>query len=76
MARTARVVAPGIPYHVTQRGNRRQETFFSDEDYRAYLGVMAQWCYLCAVEVWAYCLMPNQFHKLDHYNVKVLNMIL
>jgi putative transposase len=30
----ARVVAPGIPHHVTQRGNRRQETFFSVEDYR------------------------------------------
>jgi hypothetical protein len=32
MARLARVVAPGVPHHVTQRGNRRQRTFFTDED--------------------------------------------
>lgn len=33
----ARAVAPGIPHHVTQRGNRRQQTFFIDEDYQSYL---------------------------------------
>lgn len=36
MARLARVVVPGLPHHVTQRGNRRQEVFFSPEDYAAY----------------------------------------
>jgi REP element-mobilizing transposase RayT len=36
MARIARAVAPGIPHHVTQRGNRRQQTFFNDQDYQAY----------------------------------------
>ena len=35
MARIARVVSPGLPHHITQRGNRRQQTFFSNEDYRA-----------------------------------------
>ena len=40
MARIARVIAPGIPHHVTQRGNRRQQTFFSDDDYRTYLALM------------------------------------
>lgn len=29
-----RVVAPGSPHHVTQRGNRRMPAFFSDADYR------------------------------------------
>ncbi len=43
MARIARAVAPGIPHHVTQRGNRRQQTFFNDEDYQFYLEVMSQW---------------------------------
>ena len=33
MARMARVVVPGYPHHVTQRGNHRQKTFFCDEDY-------------------------------------------
>lgn len=32
MARLARAVFPGIPHHVTQRGNGRQQTFFSDRD--------------------------------------------
>lgn len=64
MARLARVVAPGFPHHITQRGNRRQQTFFSDEDYRAYKGLMAEWCGRCGVEIWAYCLMPNHVHLI------------
>jgi putative transposase len=37
MARLARIVLPGIPYHVTQRGNRRERVFFEDGDYALYL---------------------------------------
>ena len=36
MARIARIVVPDIPHHVTQRGNRRQPTFFEDADYEVY----------------------------------------
>jgi len=64
MARLARVVVPGKPHHVTQRGNRRQETFFCDDDYQAYLDLMAEWCGEHKVQVWAYCLMPNHVHLL------------
>ena len=64
MARLARVVVPGFPHHVTQRGNRRQLTFFCDGDYEIYLGLMAQWCWAWGVEVWAYCLMPNHVHLI------------
>jgi putative transposase len=42
MARIARAVAPGLPHHVTQRGNRRLQTFFGDEDYQAYLELMSE----------------------------------
>jgi putative transposase len=62
MARIARGVVPGVPHHLTQRGNRRPQTFFSDGDYRAYLNLMAEWCARGKVEVWAYCLMPNHVH--------------
>jgi putative transposase len=62
MPRLARIVAPGFPHHVTQRGNRRMETFFGDEDCAAYIGLMREWCDRCGVEVWAYCLMPNHVH--------------
>ena len=36
MARLARVVVPGLRYHVTQRGNGRPRVFFADPDYAAY----------------------------------------
>jgi putative transposase len=64
MARIARVVAVGYPHHVTQRGNRRQEVFLRDGDYKAYLDLMGEWCTLHKVEVWAYCLMPNHVHMM------------
>ena len=64
MARLARVVAPGFPHHITQRGNRRQATFFEEEDYQAYRDFMAEWCGKCEVAVWAYCLMPNHVHLI------------
>jgi putative transposase len=64
MARLARAVAAGAPHHVTQRGNRRQRTFFCDEDYAAYLDVLAQGCRSAGVEVWGYCLMPNHVHLI------------
>ena len=64
MARIARVIAAGIPHHVTQRGNRRLPTFFRDEDYQAYISLTSEWCQKCGVEIWAYCLMPNHVHLI------------
>ncbi len=64
MARTARVVAPGFPHHITQRGNRRQQTFFTDADYAAYMDLMSEWCGRYRVNIWAYCLMPNHVHLI------------
>jgi putative transposase len=64
MARIARVVVPGWPHHITQRGNRRQPTFFGPDDYEAYLDLMAEWCGRCGVAIWAYCLMPNHVHLI------------
>ncbi len=52
MARLARVVVPRVPHHVTQRGNRRQATFFNEGDYGAYLDFMAEWRRRCGVAVW------------------------
>lgn len=65
MARIARVVAPGVPHHVIQRGNRRMVTFFSERDYKEYLYLMADWCNRCEVQIWAYCLMPNHVHLIS-----------
>jgi putative transposase len=64
MARIARIVVPLIPHHITQRGNRRQDTFFKDADYREYISLMASSCNRHGVEIWAYCLMSNHVHLI------------
>jgi putative transposase len=64
MARLARVVVPGHPHHVTQRGNGRARTFFSDADYALYRDLLAENCRAADVEVWAWCLMPNHVHLI------------
>jgi putative transposase len=53
-----------MPHHVTQRGNRRQQVFFSDADYAAYVELLAEWSCEYGVEIWSYCLMPNHIHLI------------
>ncbi|SDM52842.1 transposase [Maricaulis salignorans] len=62
MPRSARIIHPGAPHHVTQRGNRRQQVFFSDGDYAQYLKLLTESCKRERVRCWAYCLMPNHVH--------------
>ena len=62
MARLARVVIPGVPHHVTQRGNRRQPVFFSDDDRRAYLALIAEAAKSSGARCLAWCLMDNHIH--------------
>lgn len=58
----ARVVVPGVPHHVTQRGNNRQDVFFCDDDRLAYLRMLAAECRRHLVEVHGLCLMTNHVH--------------
>lgn len=62
MARLPRFVLPGNPHHVTQRGNRRERTFFEDSDYALYLDLLADAALRAKTEIWSYCLMPNHVH--------------
>ena len=64
MARLARLVLPGLPYHVTQRGNRRQLTFFEDGDFALYRDLLAEGARRSGSAIWAYCLMPNHVHVI------------
>lgn len=64
MARLARIVVPYVPYHVTQRGNRRERTFFEDADYKRYRTMVGQAARRAGAEIWAYCLMPNHVHLI------------
>jgi putative transposase len=58
----ARLVVPGYPHHVTQRGNRRQCTFFEKADYQTYVSLLSALKTKAGVDIWAYCLMPNHVH--------------
>lgn len=62
MPRLSRAVFAGVPHHVTQRGNRREEIFFADEDRAAYLSWLKEYGELHDVEILAYCLMSNHIH--------------
>lgn len=62
MPRRARFVCPGVPHHVTQRGNRRGQVFFTDTDHRAYLKWLREYADAHGTEILAYCLMPNHVH--------------
>jgi len=64
MSRLARIVIPGLPHHVTQRGNRREAIFFEDGDHEIYRDLLAEQTLKAGVEVWAYCLMPNHVHLI------------
>ena len=71
MARMPRVVVPGYPHHITQRGNRRMKTFFNDGDYQYYLDLLSKEKDNAGVDIWAYCLMPNHVHLIvvpEHEN--------
>jgi putative transposase len=64
MARLARIIVPGVPHHVTQRGNRREPIFFEPGDQEIYRDLLAAHCAKASVEVWAYCFMPNHVHLI------------
>jgi putative transposase len=64
MPRPKRLNLPGVPQHVTQRGNNRQACFFEDADYRLYLSLLAVACQRHQCAVHAYVLMTNHVHLL------------
>jgi len=50
------------PFHVTHRGNHRKCVFRTDDDRRAYLGLLNQFARKFGMLIWAYCLMGNHVH--------------
>ena len=64
MPRIARIIAPGYPHHITQRGNNRAVVFYDDEDRQTYLDLLAGYTKRYALQVWAWCLLDNHVHLL------------
>jgi putative transposase len=64
MARLARVVIPGLPHLVTQRGNGGARVFFGNDDYALYRDLLVENCEAADVAIWAWCLMPTHVHLI------------
>lgn len=64
MARIPRVIIPDVPHHITQRGNRRQNVFFSDADKAHYLQILLRNIRKFGMTILAYCLMNNHIHLI------------
>jgi len=62
MPRSSRVVIPGCPHHITQRGNNRQPVFLVEEDRTFYIETLREQCERFGLAVEAYCLMDNHVH--------------
>ena len=64
MPRRPRLVARDVPLHIIQRGNNRQNCFFSDSDYLVYLDLLSRGAKNAKCAVHAYVLMTNHVHIL------------
>lgn len=62
MPRIARLVATGLPHHITQRGNYRQDVFLDDNDKIKYLSWIQEYSIQHKLSILAYCLMQNHVH--------------
>jgi len=64
MPRRARLILPGIPWHIIQRGNNRSACFYTEKDYLHYLDILESQAGKHECVVHAYCLMTNHVHLL------------
>lgn len=80
MPRSARLVVPGHPFHLTHRGNNKQKVFYSDDDRRKYLFWFEEACQEWGMRVLSFCLMDNHVHfiaianQLDSF-ARVINVV-
>ncbi len=64
MARIKRIVVPGYPHHVVQRGVRSMDIFFEEDDRAEYLHLLRQQGERFGVRFISYCLMTNHVHLI------------
>lgn len=66
MPRQARFLEPQLPYHITQRGNYKQDVFADDEDRHKYLSLLHFYSGRYHLEIWGFCLMDNHVHLIAY----------
>ncbi len=67
-----RVEYPGAIYHLTGRGDRREDIFFDDVDRQDFLKTVAEACVKVDFLVHAYCLRSNYFHLVIETPIRPL----
>ncbi len=65
MPRSRRIVVPGLPHHITQRGNRRMNVFLDVADRRVFLRILREVSLLYSLQHYSYSLMTNHFHLIS-----------
>ena len=76
MPRRARVLVPGCPHHLVQRGHNRNAVFVADEDYQYYLDNLTEWKNQLGIRIYAWCLMTNHIHLVVEALSEVSNISL
>ena len=71
MSRKKHAIAVGVLRPLTQRGNRRQSVFITDDDRRQYLDWLTEYMGRCEMQVWEYCLMTNHVHLVASPLVRI-----
>lgn len=62
MPRQARVIVPGMPHHIMQRGHNRSAVFVEPKDSQYYLDNLAEWKFEIGLKVFSCCLVTNHVH--------------
>ena len=62
MPRRKRFFFDNLPYHILNRGNRRQTIFSQPADYELFLTTIADALEKVTLAILAFALMPNHFH--------------
>ncbi len=64
MPRTARIVIPEVPHHITHRGKNQKAIFIDDLDRRSYLSILRKRSAEVGLEIHGYCLLINHIHLI------------
>ncbi|MFQ5788603.1 MAG: transposase [Thermodesulfobacteriota bacterium] len=64
MARPLRLEYPGALYHITSRGNARQDIYLDDDDRSKFLNILSNEIRQQRWNCYPYCLMSNHYHLM------------
>ena len=64
MSRPLRLELAGGLYHVTSRGDQREDIYHDDTDRQMWLTILAQTCERFNWQIHAWCQMSNHYHLI------------